>query len=79
LKSWLTKQTTRPIHLERLPAYAPELNADEGVWNLLKYSQLANCCFPDLPSLKRALLLAKDRLHHRPIALQGCLAQVGYS
>lgn len=79
LKQWLSKGASHHIHLECLPAYAPELNADEGIWNLLKFSQLANCCFPDLPSLKAALLRAKDRLHHRSSALQGCLSQLEYS
>jgi transposase len=79
LQQWLAKGASHHIHLERLPAYAPELNADEGIWNLLKSSQLANCCFPDLPALKAALLRAKDRLHHRPSALLGCLSQLEYS
>ena len=30
------------LRLERLPAYAPELNPVEAVWSWLKYSQLAN-------------------------------------
>jgi hypothetical protein len=28
------------IHLERLPAYAPELNLDAGLWQQLKNDQL---------------------------------------
>jgi len=32
---------TRRLHLVHFPAYAPELNPDEGVWNHIK-SQLAN-------------------------------------
>jgi transposase len=31
----LAKGGAKRIHLERLPAYAPELNPQEGVWNLL--------------------------------------------
>jgi transposase len=27
----------RFVHLERLPAYAPDLNPDEGVWQHLKH------------------------------------------
>src|SRR5918996_4149633 len=30
------------VHLEQLPAYAPELNPDEGVWNYLKRVELKN-------------------------------------
>ncbi len=32
----------RRLTLERLPAYAPELNPVEAVWSWLKYGQLAN-------------------------------------
>ena len=31
------------LHVERLPAYAPELNRDEQVWNHFK-AELANGC-----------------------------------
>jgi putative transposase len=30
------------LHLERLPAYAPDLNPVEQVWSHLKYGQLPN-------------------------------------
>ena len=30
------------LHLERLPAYAPELNPVEWIWSHLKYGRLAN-------------------------------------
>jgi hypothetical protein len=32
----------RRLHLEWLPAYAPELNPVEALWSYLKYGQLAN-------------------------------------
>lgn len=32
----------RRLTLERLPAYAPDLNPVEAVWSWLKYGQLAN-------------------------------------
>jgi len=31
------------IHLEEFPAYAPDLNPDEGVWNHLKNRDSAGC------------------------------------
>jgi transposase len=34
VKDFLAKGGAKRIHLERLPAYAPELNPQEGVWNL---------------------------------------------
>ena len=33
---------TKRLHLEALPAYAPELNPVEWVWSHLKYGRLAN-------------------------------------
>jgi putative transposase len=35
------RRNRRPT-LERLPAYAPDLNPVEAVWSWLKYGQLAN-------------------------------------
>ncbi len=36
VKDFLARGGAKRIHLERLPGYAPELNPQEGVWNLLK-------------------------------------------
>src|SRR5260370_1308747 len=36
IKDFLTKGGAKRIHLERLPSYAPQINPQEGVWNLLK-------------------------------------------
>ena len=36
IKDFLSRGAAKRIHLERLPGYAPELNPQEGVWNLLK-------------------------------------------
>ena len=41
VRTFLADGAAKQIHLERLPAYAPDLNPDEGVWNHIK-SQLAN-------------------------------------
>ena len=52
------------MHLEQLPAYAPKLNPDEGMWNYLKGVELANVCCSGLTTLGLALRGAKDRLRH---------------
>ena len=40
---WITSQ--RPwLTVERLPAYAPELNPTEHVWGSVKSNELANLC-----------------------------------
>jgi hypothetical protein len=35
VKAFLASPAGQGAHLERLPAYTPELNPDEGVWNYL--------------------------------------------
>jgi hypothetical protein len=39
------------LTLERLPAYAPDLNPAEAVWSWLKYGQLANFIPAGIPEL----------------------------
>jgi transposase len=39
--------------LERLPAYAPELNPTEGVWTYVKWGRLCNFAPPDSPTLEK--------------------------
>lgn len=79
IKEFLAKGGAKRIHLERLPAYAPELNPQEGVWNLLKRRELKNLCCQDLHQVERELHLAKERLRHRKKVLAQCFAHAGYS
>jgi transposase len=67
------------IWLDRLPAYAPELNPDEGIWNLLKRVELRNLCCDDLAELRLELRLAAARLRHKTAIIQGCISQCGYA
>ncbi len=53
------------LELERLPAYAPELNPDEQVWQHLKHVQLANVCSPDLATHRQELTNAIRRFKRR--------------
>jgi transposase len=41
------------IHLEQLPAYAPELNPGEGLWQQLKGVELRHVCCFNIPHLRR--------------------------
>jgi transposase len=43
------------LHLERLPAYAPELNPVEFLWSHLKYARMANFVPEDLAHLDQTL------------------------
>lgn len=71
IKDFLANDAANRIHLERLPASAPELNPQEGVWNLLKRRELKTVCCQTLQQLDRELLLARARLrHHQPLLRQ---------
>ena len=54
------------IEVEWLPAYAPELNPDEGVWRYLKQVELRNLSCPDIAAVRRAVVQAAQRLRGRP-------------
>ncbi len=43
------------LQIEWLPAYAPELNPDEQVWNRAKYTDMANFLPDDVLQLGRAV------------------------
>ena len=62
------------LRVERLPAYAPDLNPDEGVWTLAKRG-LANGRPDDLPTLARRLRGALRRVRRSQRLLHGCVAQ----
>ena len=66
------------LQLERLPGYAPELNPDEGVWNLLKRRELKNRCCQTLHDLRWELGLAIRRLERRHQLIRACFAQCGH-
>jgi transposase len=54
------------IHLEALPAYAPDLNPVEWLWRQLKEVELRNLTCLDLDQLHMELHLALDRVRQRP-------------
>lgn len=72
IKEFLAAGAAKRLHLERLPGYAPELNPQEGVWNLLTRRELKNLCCQHLSHLRQALVRAKERLRHRRKILQSC-------
>jgi transposase len=72
VKQFLASPMGKRVHLERLPGYAPDLNPQELVWNLLKRRELKNLCCQDLAHLGQELVRAKERLRHRQKILQHC-------
>ena len=59
------------LHLERLPAYAPELNPSEGLWQQLKGVELRNVCCFDFPHLRHELRDAVKRVRRKPRLIHG--------
>jgi transposase len=79
VKDFLARGGAARLWLEWLPAYAPELNPDEGIWNYLKRIELRNLCCDDLAELRLELRLATARLRHKDAVLRGCITQCGYA
>ena len=66
IKEFLAHGAAQRIHLERLPAYAPELNPDEGLWAQLKGVELRNVGCSNIPHLRHELRDAVKRGRRRP-------------
>jgi transposase len=65
IKDFLAEGAAQRLHLARLPAYAPELNPGEGLWQQLKGVELRNgCCFT-IAHLKRELRDAVKRVRQK--------------
>jgi len=78
VRDWIDRNHSW-LSVERLPAYAPELNPVEGMWNWLKGTGLANVCEDDLGPLVRRARSAAERLRHKDAVLRGFLAKAGLS
>jgi transposase len=70
-RAWLT--------IERLPAYAPDLNPIEQVWGNVKTCELANLCAPDLTALRRPLGAGFARVRRQPHLAFAFLRHAGLS
>jgi transposase len=79
MKHFLATGAAARLHLEQLPAYAPELNPDEGVWHHLKRVELGNRCCQDLAELRWELGLAVRRLRRKAHVIRGCFAQCKFT
>ena len=64
----------RRIVTAQFPAYAPELNPDEGVWSYTKYARLANFAPVDSDDLRSSLIKEFTRLRSRKELLAGFVA-----
>lgn len=62
------------LHVERFPAYAPELNPDEQVWNHLK-ARLANGSPLSTAALMNDISVALRRARRSPALLRGFIRE----
>jgi transposase len=65
VKDFLRTEAADRLWLVALPAYAPDLNPIEALWNYLKRFELADLCTRSLDELQRHLRGAIERLRHR--------------
>ena len=77
VRAFLENGAAKEIHLERLPAYAPDLNPDEWVWSYLKQVQLRNVCCFNLDHLHQQLNLAILRLRRKPDLILSFFKEAG--
>jgi transposase len=73
IQEFLTNGASQRLHLERLPAYAPDLNPGEGLWQQLKGVELRNVCCFDIPHLRHELRDAVRRVRRTPSLIRSFL------
>src|SRR5918992_763165 len=77
MKECLAPGAAQRVHVDRLPAYAPELNPGEGLWAQLTGVELRKLCCVNLPHLRRELRDAVKRVRRKPRLLKGCFQGAG--
>jgi transposase len=76
MRAWLAQQRSWLV-VERLPAYAPDLNPVEGVWSNLKNTELANLVTDTLGDIIGAAYTGIDRIRRTPNLAYGFLHATG--
>ena len=76
VKDFVATQKGR-LELERLPAYAPELNPVEYLWGHLKHHELPNFCPKNLGELSIHAIPSLRRLRRRPTLVAAFRKQSG--
>jgi hypothetical protein len=66
IQECLSNGAAHRLHLERLPAYAPELNPGEGLWQPRKGVELRHMSCFTVPHLRRELRDAVKRVRRKP-------------
>ena len=78
MRDWLNTQRSWLV-VERLPAYAPELNPVEGLWSSLKAIELANLCGPTLAEVIDQAHRGIERVPQTPHLASSFLRRTGLS
>lgn len=78
VRAFLSTQYGQRVHLEAFPAYAPELNPDEGVWKQLKYVEMGNLCCGTKAELRQALRHAVGRLRQKVHVIRASFLHCGF-
>jgi len=78
MRAWLATQRAW-LAVERLPAYAPELNPVEGLWASLKAVELANLTGPTLAEMIDQAHLGIERVRQTPQLAYSFLRHAGLS
>ena len=72
VKAYLAACEPGRLQIECLPAYAPEVNPEEGIWLHLKYKQLKNLACESVGQLRQELIKAIKRLRHKRKVILAC-------
>jgi transposase len=67
------------LEVQRLPAYAPDLNPVESLWGNIKGQELANRCVDELGEMTTAARDGLNRVRRRRSLLFGFLRHAGLS
>jgi transposase len=78
MRAWLATQRSWLV-VERLPAYAPDLNPVEGLWSSLKAVELANLTRPTLAEVIQQAHRGIERVRRTPHLAYALLRHTGLS
>ena len=78
MRTWLSTQRSWLV-VQRLPAYAPDLNPVEGLWSSLKAVELANLTSSTLAEVMTQAHRGIDRIRQTPHLAYSFLRHTGLS
>ena len=70
VRTYLSTQKSKRLHLAKQPLYSPDLNADEQVWSYLKQHKLQNTCNQTAAVLHKKITQSMNALQQQPELIQ---------